>query len=336
MTDICFRELEASDVERLRPYFSLRSNLTCDSVILDSFLWKDYFGCEFALFPEKAVLLLSHVGDRYEACLPVCRAEDMPYYFALLEEYMNQHLHRPMKVIFADESGIEALHLPEGRYRIEEMADAADYVYDAESLRTLAGKKYHKKKNHINAFLKAYEGRWEYRRITVADRDEVWKFLDRWRESKGDDAGHHLDGEVEGIHSILHNMEVLGTCVAGIWVDGQLEAFTVGSYNPVDRMAVIHIEKANGEIRGLYPLINQQFLVHEFANAVLVNREDDVGLPALRKAKESYHPIFMVRKYNMTQLDYQGLQDPEGADLRENTGSEGPGEASQKEGTCAG
>lgn len=311
MTEICFRGLEASDVERLRPYFSLRSNLTCDSVILDSFLWKDYFGCEFALVDEKAVLLLSHVGDRYEACLPVCRAQDMPHYFALLEDYMNRQLHRSMKVIFADAPGIRALGLPEGRYRIEEEADAADYVYDAESLRTLAGKKYHKKKNHINAFFKAYEGRWEYRRITVADRDEVWKFLDRWRESKGDDAGHHLDGEVEGIHSILHHMEVLGAYVAGIWVDGQLEAFTVGSYNPVDRMAVIHIEKANSEIRGLYPLINQQFLVHAFPDAALVNREDDVGLPALRKAKESYHPIFMVRKYTLTQLDYQGPQKEE-------------------------
>ena len=47
--DLCFKPLEASDVEALRPYFSLRSNLTCDSVILDSFLWKDYYGCEFAL-----------------------------------------------------------------------------------------------------------------------------------------------------------------------------------------------------------------------------------------------------------------------------------------------
>ncbi len=311
--DLQFKALEAADVENLRPYFSLRSNLTCDSVILDSYLWKDYYGCEFAVADGRAVLLLSHVGDRYEASLPVCRAEDLPYYFQVLEEYMNRRLRRPMKVIFADEKGMEALKLPEGRYAVEEEADMADYVYDAESLRTLAGKKYHKKKNHINAFLNEYGGRWEYRRITVENREEVWRFLDRWRESKGDDAGHHLDGEVEGIHSILHHMEVLGTYVAGIWVDGQLEAFTVGSYNPVDRMAIIHIEKANGEIRGLYPLINQQFLVHEFPDAVLVNREDDVGLPALRKAKQSYHPIFMVRKYTMTQLDYQP-QNPPGAE----------------------
>ncbi len=337
--DLCFKPLEASDVEALRPYFSLRSNLTCDSVILDSFLWKDYYGCEFALVEGEAVLLLSHVGDQYKACLPVCRKENMARFFAVMEDYMNRQLHRPMEVIFADEPGIQALELAPGRYQVQEEVDAADYVYDAESLRTLAGKKYHKKKNHINAFLKEYEGRWEYRRITMADRDQVWQFLDRWRSSKGDDAGHHLDGEVEGIHSILHHMDELGTCVAGIWVDGQLEAFTVGSYNPVDRMAVIHIEKANSEIRGLYPLINQQFLVHEFPEAVLVNREDDVGLPALRKAKESYHPIFMVNKYTLTQLDYR----PAGEGAPDSREEENPGSHKEEKpdprkegGPCAG
>ena len=337
--DLRFKPLEAADVEALRPYFSLRSNLTCDSVILDSFLWKDFYGCEFAEADGRALLLLSHVGDRYEASLPVCRAQDLPYYFGLLESYVNRELRRPMKVIFADAQGIQALGLPAGRYRVEEEANMADYVYDGDSLRTLAGKKYHKKKNHINAFLKEYAGRWQYRRITAADRDEVWQFLDRWRESKGDDAGHHLDGEVEGIHSILHHMEVLGTLVAGIWVDGRLEAFTVGSYNPVDRMAVIHIEKANGEIRGLYPLINQQFLIHEFPEARLVNREDDVGIPALRKAKESYHPIFMVPKYTMTQLDYVPAEPdrsekesgPAEPDVRE----KGPG-GGREGGGCAG
>ncbi|WP_434310049.1 DUF2156 domain-containing protein [Hominifimenecus sp. rT4P-3] len=296
-----FKRLEAADVERLRPYFGLRSNKTCDSVILDSFLWKDFYGCEFTVLDERAVLMQSHIGEEFEASLPICRAEDMPFYFDLMEQYFNQELGRKMKVIFADEDGVNALHLSPGRYRIEEEADAADYVYDAESLRTLSGKKYHKKKNHVNAFLREYGDRSEYRRLVRADRDLIWEFLSRWREQKGDEADIHLDGEAEGIHEVLRHMEVLGTYVAGVFIDGKLEAFTMGSYNPVDRMAIIHIEKANAEIRGLYPWINQQFLVHEFPDALLVNREDDVGLPALRKAKESYYPVFMAKKYTLTQ-----------------------------------
>ena len=66
-------------------------------------------------------------------------------------------------------------------------------------------------------------------------------------------------------------------------------------------MAVIHIEKANSEFRGLYQFINQQFLIHEFPDAVLVNREDDVGLEGLRKSKMSYNPIGFARKFMVEQ-----------------------------------
>ena len=70
----------------------------------------------------------------------------------------------------------------------------------------------------------------------------------------------HLDFEVRGIHEILRNCCSLNIRMGGIYVDGELEAFSIGSYNPLERMAVIHIEKANPEMRGLYQLINQQFL----------------------------------------------------------------------------
>ena len=63
----------------------------------------------------------------------------------------------------------------------------------------------------------------------------------------------------------------------------------------------IHIEKANPDIRGLYPLINQQFLLHEFLEAEVVNREDDMGLEGLRKAKLSYEPIGFANKYRVEQ-----------------------------------
>ena len=85
--------------------------------------------------------------------------------------------------------------------------------------------------------------------------------------------------------------------MAAVYVDGQMEAFTIGSLNERENMAVIHIEKANPDIKGLYQFINQQFLVNEFPDVALVNREDDVGMEGLRKAKMSYNPIGFARKY---------------------------------------
>ena len=129
----------------------------------------------------------------------------------------------------------------------------------------------------------------------------MWRFLDLWREQKGDNVEEHLDYEVKGIHEILKNCSSLSIRMGGIYIDGNLEAFTIGSYNAREDMAIIHIEKANPEIRGLYQFINQQFLIHEFADTSLVNREDDLGLEGLRKAKLSYNPIGYARKYQVIQ-----------------------------------
>ena len=296
--DTEFHKLVAKDVCRLIPFFGRRSNLTCDSVIFDSYLWQDYFDLHFLIWEDRAVFLRMKEEGEIFTTLPVCAAEDLPEAFAALEQVFAERK-EPFRVQWADEAGLAALALPAERYTVTEQPDLADYIYDAEKLRTLSGKAYHKKKNHLNAFLKEYEGRWEYRRLHRWSRCEIWHFLEAWEQSKDSDVEKHLEAEMAGLHHYLFNMDVFDSVMAGIYIDGVLQAFTVGSYNETDRMAVIHVEKANPEIRGLYVLINQQFLAHEFPEAVLVNREDDVGLPALRKAKESYHPIRMARKYEI-------------------------------------
>ena len=211
---------------------------------------------------------------------------------------------KPLRIYLADEEAVQYLNLDPARFEVKEQEDLKDYLYDGEALRTLAGKKLHKKKNNYNAFVKAYEGRIEYRKLCCSDREDVWKFLDFWRQQKGDDVEEHLDYEVRGIHDILKNCSEMAVEMGGVYVDGRMEAFTIGSLNPLENMAVIHIEKANPEMRGLYQYINREFLVHAFPDVALVNREDDMGLEGLRKAKMSYNPIAFARKYSVTQIDF--------------------------------
>ena len=175
--------------------------------------------------------------------------------------------------------------------------------------------------NRLNVFLRQYEGRFEYRTLGCDDKDDMWKFLDRWRIQKGEDQEEHLDYEVRGIHDILRNCCELNIHMGGIYVDGRLEAFSVGSYNKIEDMAVIHIEKANPEIPGLYQAINQMFLLNEFPNVQWVNREDDMGLEGLRKAKMSYNPADFARKYLVEQL-LDGQKSYKWAEEIENTASE--------------
>ena len=299
-----FKPVEAEDLEELNPFFCKRTNKTCDSVFLYSFICREYYNVRYAVSDNKAILWLMDLDGKTGSAMPICSEEDLEYYFWKLVEYFNTELKAPLYINLADEEAVEQLGLKNmpDKFKITEQVDLKDYLYDGNAMRTLSGKKLHKKKNHLNAFKREYEGRYEYRRLCCSDRGDVWKFLDRWREEKGEEVEEHLDYEVRGIHEILKNCSLLNVRMSGVYIDGHLEAFTIGSYNPLEQMAVIHIEKANPEIRGLYQFINQQFLIEEFPEAVLINREDDLGLEGLRKAKLSYNPIDYARKYQVEQI----------------------------------
>ena len=81
-------------------------------------------------------------------------------------------------------------------------------------------------------------------------------------------------------------------------VNGRFEAFTIGE-RLNDETAVIRYEKGNGEIHGIYTVLNRDFLQQDWGKAAFVNREEDMGMEGLRKAKQSYHPCRMVDKYTL-------------------------------------
>jgi hypothetical protein len=302
-----FKPIEAEDIKKITPFYALRPNRTCDSVYLDSFIWRNYYHVKYAISDDKALLFLMEKDGEPFSAMPMCREEDLPHYFQEMVDYFNQVLKKPLRIYLADEEAINFLKLDPEKFEVTEQEDLKDYLYNGDAMRTLAGKKLHKKKNHLNSFLREYEGRYEYRTLCCSDRDNVLEFLDEWWENKVEAAEfvRQLDYEVMGIHDILKNCSVLNVRMAGVYIDGTLKAFTIGTYNPFENMAVIHIEKADPNVKGLYQFINQQFLIHAFPeNPVLINREDDVGMEGLRKAKMSYYPIDFARKYGVVQKGF--------------------------------
>ena len=296
-----FKPVEYSDYGKILPFYLLRSNKTCDSVFLETFIWKDYYHIRYAIWENRAILWLAEVDGKTFSAMPLCRPEDLPAAFKAIEQYFNEELHYPLVINLADEEALDILKLDEEEYAVEEQVDSRDYLYDGESMRTLAGKKMHKKKNRLNVFLRNYEGRCEYRRLSCGDAPLVREFLRTWREQKEEEGELHLDSEAEGIEDTLRNCAENAGAMGGVFIDGKLEAFTIGALNPLDNMAVIIIEKANPEIDGLYQFINREFLRDAFPEAALVNREDDMGIPGLRKAKQSYNPVGYARKYLVQQ-----------------------------------
>jgi hypothetical protein len=173
--------------------------------------------------------------------------------------------------------------------------DHSDYLYDCAALINLSGRDYHSKKNFINRFATFYGVCYE--RLNDANYYEAIAFIDEWFAR----APYPTDTEKKGILSLLNEYRRF-QCSYGVLRanDGQIAAFTIGeSLN--DATAVIHVEKADGiNYPGSYQTINQIHLATEYADKTFVNREEDLGLEGLRKAKLSYRPIALVDKFKAT------------------------------------
>ncbi len=172
-----------------------------------------------------------------------------------------------------------------------------DYVYEADKLRTLSGKKLHAKRNHINSLLLEHPD-WEYVRIGENNLSECMALYEAWSADKHEVTLEEYDERLT-VELAVEHMTELGLVGGGIRLGGRLCAFSVGEQSTRD-MFTVHIEKADPDIPGLYPLINREFVLHECEGMTYINREDDMGIEGLRKAKESYHPLRMVEKYMVT------------------------------------
>ena len=294
-------ELKSVDYNMLKWYFSFRHPETCENVILDSYLWKDYYDTKY-YFNDKGLMWLFTNKDETFTNVPLCREEDLKECFYDIKDYFNNILGLKLKLYLADEEAVNILDLPKDKFNIEEDRRYFDYIYDAEELRNLSGKKFHKKKNHVNSFKREYEGRYEFKLLSCESMNEILEFLDEWKKARSiEDEYNRVDYEVLGIQSVLKNCELIKFKISGVYIDSKLEAFSMGSYSSVEEMAYIHVEKANPNFKGLYAFINQQFLIHGFSEAKKVNREDDMGIEGLRKAKMSYQPIYLAKKYSITE-----------------------------------
>ena len=297
-----FEKFTANDYKSVLPYFSLRSTYTCESHFLYHVIWKDFYNSHYCLTDE-GVLWIQTIGESVAALPPIASKNNFNAAFLKLQDYFTNELNKKLKLYLIDEEALELMNLDESKYKIEEDRDSFDYIYDGDNLRDLAGRKYSKKRNHINAFLRDYEGRFEYRTLTQEQADEIYAFTHKWAVKRDDDDPYNrIESEETGIKNILTSFPIVEAKMAGIYIDNNLEAFTIGSYDPSLKLAAIHTEKANPDIRGLYPYINQQFVIKEYPDALYINREDDMGIPSLRKAKESYYPTNFAKKYTITEL----------------------------------
>ncbi len=189
----------------------------------------------------------------------------------------------------------------------QEDRDQFDYVYRRADLAELRGRHLHGKRNMAQRCLAAHECSIEP--IGAQHLAEVAGMLDRWCAARNCGVDPGLCDEYRAIRQLLEHYEQLDVTGAAVRVDGAVQAFSMGEALSPDT-AVIHVEKAMPDIEGLYQVMNQWFCRDQLGGFDYVNREQDLGVPGLRKAKLSYHPHHMVKKFRVPVVASAGAQQP--------------------------
>lgn len=272
-----FKEIDIDSYKELRPFFNSVDYEACEYCFTTLYMWRDMYKTSYYIEDDFAIIVGEYEGDRFSV-LPLAKKDKIHKAIAFMINYFKNEDHRIyLRAVTKEVVELLQKDYP-GRFEYIEERDYFDYVYDAESLRTLKGRKNQKKRNHLNYFIKEYEGRVEYKKLDKENFDDCITLLKAWTVNKEEngDKEEGIDDEFVAIKKIFDHYDVLreDVKISGIYIDNKLEAFTIGE-KINEHMAVIHIEKANPEIRGLYPYINQQFLVNEFPDVELVNREED-------------------------------------------------------------
>lgn len=173
--------------------------------------------------------------------------------------------------------------------------DDSEYIYNTQDLIELKGKKYHSKKNHVNSFLKTYS--YDIKTINNENvKSNCMDLLHKWHEEVAVTVDKEMLMEIDAIKDLFRELHFFDLNSIAIYVDGDLAGFAVGE-KVNDRMALIHVERGEIAYKGIYAFLNKQFLVESFQDTEFVNRQEDTGNEGLRKAKKSYHPEKMIKKY---------------------------------------
>lgn len=294
-----FKELELSDKDILNRFFAACQNQNTECSFTNLFMWRRCYAVRWAV-TDNHLIVEPNAFEESWILPPYGLEEDDDLFRAAIEhaadDYRDRHKHLVIRAVTEkDKERLERLF--PGRFEFEEEPDIEDYIYDAEKMCTLKGRKLSKKRNHINAF-KAAHPDYELVPLTPYNAPQAWDFVEHWCGERNREEGvsDSLLCEREAIADALMNMTALGFKGLMIRVDGRIVAMTFGDMVNNDTV-LVHVEKAFAEYRGLYPLINQEFLNYYWQDAQYVNREEDMGLEGLRHAKQSYYPLYLVTKY---------------------------------------
>lgn len=291
-----FKKVTTDDIAVLRPYFPAALSRTCDFTVGGTLMWAEYFDYSYCIYND--TLFIKGVTEddvtRAAFTIPVGKMR-LDESVTLLREYCKRN---GCELIFSavPECYIEPLRAL-GAKKVEALEDWSDYLYDAQALATLSGKKLGKKRNHVNRFI-ADNPDYRFEAISRDMLPEIKHFLENTHLPHSKPAIAEV--ERQQVMRVLENPDIYGFEGAVLSTPAGIVAFTLGEVK--GDTLYVHIEKMNHEVAGAGETVNRLFaemMTRKYPRIAYINREEDAGDPGLRYAKQSYHPAEILTKFNV-------------------------------------
>ena len=288
-----FKEVTLEDKKIIdkytKPYYFKTSEFSFTSI----YIWRKAYHIQYTILDDTLIIMKRDDKGNYYFMQPIgYKEKNLNYVLSECIDYMKEN---DMLYLFkdAEEPFIKKLNeIYHNRFIIEEDRDNFDYIYESKSLISLSGRKLHSKKNHVNSFIRNYD--FTLKPIDKNNADEVIEMAKFW--CKQNFCVDYLYFELKGVQDILNHIGELDFEGMAVYVNDRIEGFTFGE-KVNDEMAIIHIEKANVNLNGLYAYINRTFVKNYYKDIPYINREQDLGIEGLRKAKLSYQPFKFEKKF---------------------------------------
>ena len=277
----------------------------CNFTFANLIGWQFWFGTERCILPHTVILRVRLFGD---LCYMICSKEPPDMQLLKLLCLDASQFGDSITLLALEDSHAEYLKriLPV-QADINPRRNNYDYIYLRRDLEQLAGKHLKAKRNHVNKFLQLYP-QYEYRPLSPQYFNDCRQLAQLWRdETDNTDHQSSVNAEQQVMENIYAHWDELDMIGGSIWIDGKMVAFTYGAPVTFDTFDVC-VEKADRNVDGAFNIINQQFASRLPEQYVFINREEDMGLEGLRKAKLSYHPHILLG-YNTVTLPCKPIID---------------------------
>ena len=291
-----FKSIELTDRDRINPYLATQNYRASDLCFTNLYCWGKKFDTQFATTGDWLFIRFKDKNKRNSYLKPIGTGDIKEGVGIIHEDH--QQFDTPFQIRGLTQEMIDEIEaaMPH-RFDYKLNRSVSDYIYAAEKLIHLNGKKLQSKRNHINRFKR--ENEWKYKSLTGNPElvKECKRMLDKWMDINIEEKDPSLLYDDFATTLMLDNFEYLGLRGGLICVNNEIAAFAIGEPLTVDTV-VVHVEKAFTSIHGAYTIINQQFAENETAGFSYVNREEDMGIDNLRQAKLSYQPDILLEKFN--------------------------------------